>query len=336
MTCTIAVCASRSSPSQRGGSDSAKWICISDAPGPEAAARRRDLRRHVVVAQQPLVELRRRDVADHGRSAAHRPAVREPDADGRPVLDDHTLDVAARLARAAVVPDQRHERVDEARAAATRNRHPALLDRDGDHLCHEARRGRVGPEPGVQHPGREQAVRALRRERLREPVAARHEPLADEATRPRRPSRRYALRPSAARHATRAPCRAPRTRDRRWGRTRSSTGATRRRHPARAGRAPRRWRPRAQQERALSVRKCGGCRVDPCSGTRARARKVISEHRMRRASDPERMPGAEDVVQVPGLGHLCGLESRRRASRSARARRRASRRAQQCAARAAS
>ena len=30
--CTIAVCPSRSSPSQRGGSDSAKWICISERP----------------------------------------------------------------------------------------------------------------------------------------------------------------------------------------------------------------------------------------------------------------------------------------------------------------
>ena len=82
--------------------------------------------------------------------------------------------------RAAVRADQRDERVGELRAAAARDRHAALLHRDRDHLRHVAGRGGVGPETRVQHPGREQAVRAFRDERRLEPVARRDEQAARE------------------------------------------------------------------------------------------------------------------------------------------------------------
>src|SRR5206468_9284378 len=36
-------------------------------------------------------------------------------------------------------------------------------------------------------------------------------------------------------------------------------------------------------------------------------RELVPELRVRRAADPERMPGAEDVVVEPGLGELRGL-----------------------------
>ena len=37
-------------------------------------------------------------------------------------------------------------------------------------------------------------------------------------------------------------------------------------------------------------------------------RELVSELRVRRAADPKRMPGAEDVVLEPGLGELRGLD----------------------------
>ena len=84
------------------------------------------------------------------------------------------------LAGAAVILDQPDERVDEARAAAARNRHAAGLDRERDHPGHEPGRGRVRPEAGVEHPRREQPVRALGAEGRRQPVAAALHELAAE------------------------------------------------------------------------------------------------------------------------------------------------------------
>ena len=87
------------------------------------------------------------------RSAVTTSPPAEPDsARGAPRHED-TLDVAARLAGAAVIVDQPDERVDEPRAAAARNRHPTRLDRERDHPRHEAGRGGVRAEARVQHPG---------------------------------------------------------------------------------------------------------------------------------------------------------------------------------------
>ena len=74
--------------------------------------------------------------------------------------------------------------VDELHAAALRHRHPAELERAGDHLGHEPRHRLVGAEPGVQHPRREQAVRLLVRERRRQPVAGGEERVARELDEP--------------------------------------------------------------------------------------------------------------------------------------------------------
>src|SRR5204862_5535450 len=55
-----------------------------------------------------------------------------------------------------------------------------LLHRNADHLRHEPGARRVRAKAGVQYPRREQAVHALRRERRRQPIAARDEHVAEE------------------------------------------------------------------------------------------------------------------------------------------------------------
>ena len=86
----------------------------------EPRARPRDRSRHVTVGEQPLVELRRRHVREHRAIGEDRLPVGELDPDGLPALHEHALDVAAGLAHAALIADQAHERVDEARTAAAR------------------------------------------------------------------------------------------------------------------------------------------------------------------------------------------------------------------------
>ena len=76
------------------------------------------------------------------------------------------------------------QRLDEPDAAAARHGHAAELDRAGDDLRHEPRDRLLGPEAGVQHPGREQPVRALGLERRAEPVARAHERAAREREQP--------------------------------------------------------------------------------------------------------------------------------------------------------
>ncbi len=90
----------------------------------------------------------------------------------------------ARLARAALLADERDQRVGELRTAAARDRHAAFLHGDRDHLRHVAGGRRVRAEAGVQHPRREQTVRALGDERRLEPVARRDEQPAREVDRP--------------------------------------------------------------------------------------------------------------------------------------------------------
>ena len=56
----------------------------------------------------------------------------------------------------------------------------SLLYGDRDDLRHEAGRRRIGADTRVKHPPRQQTVRALRRERVRQPIAARLQQLARE------------------------------------------------------------------------------------------------------------------------------------------------------------
>jgi len=189
-----------------------------------------------------------------------------------------------------VVADQLHERLGELRAAAARDRHPALLHRDRDHLRHEPRRRRIRPEAGVQHPRCEYAVRALRRERRLQPVAARLQELARE--------RREAP-------ASEAPERLRAEREPRAGPELRAEHAERevrvREEPLEHARplGPELARVAlrvTQQEGRLAVgigRPGGQIGVEvlePACG------EVVAEQRVRGATDPERMPRAEDVV----------------------------------------
>ena len=198
-----------------------------------------------------------------------------------------------------MVADQLHERVGELRAAAARDRHAALLHGDGDHLRHEARRRRVRAEAGVQHPRREQPVRALRRERLLEPVAARLQQLAGErgeARRARAGARAFA--PSASPDGDQSSV--PSTPNARsaFGKNRSST-------PGHSGPSSAALPSAVRSRNAASPsgirgrgRQLGVQVLEPAR------RELVAELRVRRAADPERMPRAEDVVVEPGLGQL--------------------------------
>ena len=154
----------------RSGSASRRDRSGSDAPSLTAAAPRSSSSRPYswsgtfATTARCAVTIRRR--------RAERPP---PVRGGRPPLD-----VLPRLADAAPVANQLHQRVRELRAPAARDRHAAFLHRHRDHLRHEPRRRRIRPEPRVQDPRRQDGVRALRRERRFEPVAARLQKLRRE------------------------------------------------------------------------------------------------------------------------------------------------------------
>ena len=197
-----------------------------------------------------------------------------------------------------MVADQLHERVGELRTAAARDRHAALLHRDGDHLRHEPGGRGVGAEAGVQHPRREQAVRALRRERRLEPVAARLQQLAGE--------RRGAAAPEAAQRL-RAEGEAGRRPE--LGAEHAEREVGVREEPLEDAGPLRAELARvalgvAQQERRVAVgerrrgRQLGVQILEPAR------RELVAELRVRGAADPERMPRAEDVVEEAGLGQL--------------------------------
>ena len=197
-----------------------------------------------------------------------------------------------------MIADQPDERVGELRAAAAGHRHAALLDGDGDHLRHEPRRRRVGAEARVQDPRREQAVRALRRERRLEPVAARLQQLAGERGKAR------AAQPAQRLRAEAEPGGGPELR------AEDPEGEVGVREEAREHARPLRAELAcvplgvAEEERGLAVReggRRGQVRVEVLEPAR---RELAAELGVRGAADPERMPGAEDVVDEARLGDL--------------------------------
>ena len=127
-----------------------------------AESRRRvgDGGRHVRAAEQRAVELGRRHARDNGARRGDDLAVGEADAGRAAVRDENLLHVSLEAHLAAGVGDDPGQRVDEPDAAANRHRHPAELQRGGDHLRHEAGRRLIRPEPRVQDPRREHAVSA--------------------------------------------------------------------------------------------------------------------------------------------------------------------------------
>ena len=145
----------------------------------EALGRTRDRRRDVSGSEQLPVELRRRHSRDDRPLCADRLAAGQPDSGGTSTRDEHALDLDAAADLAARVAHDPGQAVDENAAAALRDGHPAELQRAGDHLGHEARGRLIRPEPRVEHPRREQAVRCVGLEGVAEPVAAACENAAD-------------------------------------------------------------------------------------------------------------------------------------------------------------
>ncbi len=130
-----------------------------------------DSGRHLAVGEQRPVELGRRHAGEDGPLRADRLAAGESDPGGAPVRDEDALDGSVGPELAARLADDRRQPLDQRHTTALRHGHPAELQGTGDHLCHEARHRLIGPETGVQHPRREQAVGALVVERLGQPVA---------------------------------------------------------------------------------------------------------------------------------------------------------------------
>ena len=275
---------------------------------PELPAALGDRRRRLTFEQAP-VELRRRHVRDHGAAGRDGFAAGEPDADRLAVAYENALDVPARFANPPVVADQLHERIGQPRAAAARDRHPALLNRHGDHLRHEPRQRRVWPEPRVQHPRREQPVRALGGEGGRKPVAARRQRVPRELCKP------AATEPAVGLHPEREPVLRPELGPE------DAEGQIGIREEAVEHLPPGvavacgvpvellRVRVRApEQEGRLAVGIERRRRVVGVQVLEPTRRELVPELRVRRAADPERMPGAERVVEEAGPGQRLGLD----------------------------
>jgi hypothetical protein len=154
----------------------------------------------------------------------------------------------------------------------------------------------------VKHPRREHAVRALGGERRLEPVAARLEDLAKECDR---------AGPSQPPHGS--------PREGETGR-RPELGAEDaerelgvREEPVEHARPLgaellRVFLRRAREEGGAAVRECGRRRQHGVQVLEAAHLEIRAELGVRGAADPERMPGAEDVVEETRLRQLLGLD----------------------------
>ena len=101
--------------------------------------------RHLALGQELEVEPGRRHACDDRlRGLDDLPAL-EPHGRRAPVRDENSLDVGAGSHLAAGVADDPYQAFDELPAASPWYRHPAELERAGDHLRHEARDGVVRP-----------------------------------------------------------------------------------------------------------------------------------------------------------------------------------------------
>ena len=261
--------------------------------------------RHVGCVEQAAVELRRRHVGDDaagrdGRAAGDANAGRR--ARSRPGSARRPAPSRARRRAARTIPASASTSFD---AAALRHRHAAELDRDRDHLGHEPRDGRVRPEARVQHPGREQAVRPRRRERLREPVARRDEHVAGELDEPAPPEPPVGLEPE--------PGACPRPE---LGRQ-DAEGEVGVRHEALHDRLHASPSPGARRSSSSTFRSCDVVRKRGLAVRAEPARRqlgvqvlepepvqLVGELRVRGRADEQRVPGRDHLVDEAGLGDL--------------------------------
>ena len=183
-------------------------------PEPLRFLRDRPAGRPQQVSVQRLRRHRRRAPPASPRSISPS-AVRTPVA--RSALDDDLVDLPPGLACAARVADDPGQRLDQPDAAAARHRHPAELDRDADHLRHEAGRRR---RPARARCAAPTARTAPRHARPRTSPRVQSRQVDEHVARRTRRARadRAGAAPSsraARRRATTARCRARRRRGRR-------------------------------------------------------------------------------------------------------------------------
>ena len=147
-------------------------------------------------SEQPAVKLVRRDRADHAPPRFDLLAAREPHAArGALIVEQDARDVGAGEKFAALVADQALERIERVLGAAFDDRRAGGFERERDHLRHLAGIGGFGPEPGMQHPRREQRAHDFGLEPRLEPAARGAERFAEESREPAQ-----AAAPGFARH----------------------------------------------------------------------------------------------------------------------------------------
>jgi hypothetical protein len=253
-----------------------------------------------VAGEQVAVQLLRGDVGEDGPRRLDRLAVGDPHGSRPPTRDDDSIDPAFLLAGSAGVADDADERIDEPDPSPARDGHSPDLDRDSDHLGHEARGRIVGPEPGVEHPRREQSVRSFVLERLRRPVAAARQDVSGEL------DQAAAAQPAQRLRAEPYPGARPQL-----GRehTEGEVGV---RHEPLDGLRPASAElgdvllVRGGEERRAAVREQRRSRQVGVQVLDAARLEVVPQLRVRGRAGEERMPGGEDVVNEARLSDLGG------------------------------
>src|SRR3984893_4062513 len=264
-----------------------------------------NIRRSVGRFQQAYIQLRRGDVADDGAFGSGGAPSLEPHSRGASSLDENSLYVGAGLADSTVILDEANERIDETRTTTARNRHTPGFDRERDHAGHESRRSRIRPEPRMEDPRRQEPVRALRLERGRQPVSAALHDLGAELGETAAPQTAVCLRPEA--QPGRRPELGAEDTEHELGlradaRDRFSPGLAVTFSVALELRCVRVGAGR--EEDAFAVREQRAGRVLCVQVLQSTLRERRPELRVRRTTDPERMPGAEHVVVEARLGEL--------------------------------
>ena len=275
--------------------------------------------------EQPPVELRRRHVAITARRGADLLAVAEPHARRPGRRATTTRSTSRPVSQAPPWSSISRTSASTRRAPPPRGiGMPPSCDRDAITWVMKPDAAASGPSPVWSTHGASRPCARSDANVVRQPVAARRQHVAAERREPAAAEPPVRLHAEPRRpHRTTARCRGRRRRAPRCGRN-----ATRHRHRPRLGPSSAAFASRrVGEERALAVRERRRRRVLGVQVLEPARGELVAELRVRRPADPERMPGAEDVVQEAGLGQLRGLDRAAELVARARARRRASRRA---------